>query len=350
MGTAGILIGATFLLIVIGIIAVVAFVYIKDYNLPVNESCTHNSQCQNGACGLPAAGAAQHICCPSGKLDTYAANDYCTQMPNGTACWSDAMCANGVCMGNADGTKMGVCGGDSPVNAQCDHNDQCKNGACGLPSAGATQHICCPSGKLDTFGANDYCTQMPNGTACWSDAMCANGVCSGNAGGTQKGVCSGNKPNNATCDHNDQCASKACGYPHAGATQHVCCASGKIDTYLGNDYCTQMPNGTACWTDAMCANGVCSGNAGGSQKGVCGGNSPVNQSCTHNDQCANGACGYPFAGATQHVCCASGKLDTYFGNDYCTEMPSGTACWTDAMCASKDCKGNWGGSKKGVCT
>jgi hypothetical protein len=350
MGTAGIIFGLFVFTVFITLVGMGVYFYVKDYNLPVNVACTHNNQCKNGACGLPSAGATQHICCPSGKIDTYAATDYCTGMPDGTACWSDAMCANGLCIGNNGGLTKGVCGGQQPASSKCVHNDQCAGKACGLPSAGAADHICCPSGKTDTFAGNDYCTGMPDGTACWTDAMCANGLCSGNAGGVQKGICSGNKPANAGCDHNDQCANGACGLPYAGATQHICCASGKIDTFAANDYCTGMANGTACWTDAMCANGVCSGNAGGTQKGVCSGNAPPSASCVHNNQCSNGACGYPYAGASQHICCPSGKIDTFAGNDYCTEMPAGNECWTDAMCASKDCKGNAYGLQKGKCT
>lgn len=45
-----------------------------------------------------------------------------------------------------------------------------------------------PTGHACEFGGN--CTGMPPGSACWSDAMCASGQCSGNAGGLRRGTCS----------------------------------------------------------------------------------------------------------------------------------------------------------------
>lgn len=191
MGTAGAIIGVLFLFIIIGMIAAGIFLYMNYFNLKDNSECVHNSQCDSGACGYPAAGADKHICCPSKKVNTYAANDYCTEMPNGTACWSDAMCANGVCIGNLGGVKTGVCGGKAPINTPCKHDNQCANGACGWPSFGASQQICCPSGDLDRHvWANDYCTQMPSGTKCLTDAMCASKLCKGSIAAIGKsGVC-----------------------------------------------------------------------------------------------------------------------------------------------------------------
>lgn len=152
--------------------------------------CNSNSNCANGACGrLTAADGARLVCCPSGGYTTYGGYDYCTGMPDGSVCWSDAMCAAKYCRGNNGGLNKGICG-KLPVNARCSKNAECANGACGRPTAAdGAQLVCCPSGNYTTYAGYDYCTGMPNGSVCWSDAMCASGNCKGNMSGLRKGVC-----------------------------------------------------------------------------------------------------------------------------------------------------------------
>jgi len=99
------------------------------------------------------------------------------------------------------------------------------------------------------------------------------------------------------------------------------------------------------------------GNGGSSPSPGNGGSSPgpspgaPGKSCTSDDDCPKGACARATArdGATLS-CCKSGEDDFYDGYYYCTEMPNGSICWSDAMCASGDCKGNWEGLRKGVCS
>ena len=63
------------------------------------KSCGSDSDCSNGACGrFTAKEGSVLICCPSGQTTTYAGFDYCTQAPEGSACWSDAACDGaGMC-------------------------------------------------------------------------------------------------------------------------------------------------------------------------------------------------------------------------------------------------------------
>lgn len=76
-----------------------------------SSECSHNNECKNNACGrITAADNAPLVCCKSNHLDSYWGYDYCTQMPDGSICWSDAMCAAGYCKNNAGGTKKGICG------------------------------------------------------------------------------------------------------------------------------------------------------------------------------------------------------------------------------------------------
>lgn len=160
--------------------------------LEVGALCSKYSSCQNGACARKtAADNEPTICCPSGKMGTYAFYDYCYGMPDGSVCWSDAMCANGDCAGvNAPVKRKGTCGGRE-VGWSCGVDAECKNRACGRKTADDENKICCPSGGAVRWAkyAKDYCTGMPAGTSCGLDKMCASGSCKGNALGFKKGKC-----------------------------------------------------------------------------------------------------------------------------------------------------------------
>lgn len=80
-----------------------------------------------------------------------------------------------------------------------------------------------------------------------------------------------NLPDTARCSFNGQCQSGACGRKTAAATDegnYVCCADG-TDLFLGHDYCKEMPNGSVCMSDAMCASDYCDGSNGLGKKGTC---------------------------------------------------------------------------------
>ena len=77
----------------------------------------------------------------------------------------------------------------------------------------------------------------------------------------------------------------------------------------------------------------------------------VGESCDINFNCKNNNCARESAdpGAPK-TCCRSGSSGAYAGFDYCYGMPSGTTCWSDAMCSSGNCKGNLSGLLRGKCT
>lgn len=258
---------AAVVLVVIGVI--VYFIY---FNRAAGEACSYDAQCKNGACGRPtAADGAATVCCASGATAGYAGYDYCTKMPSNAVCWSDAQCATGYCSSNAGGTMKGYCAGDFAAGAVCHWDNDCANKACGRPTAADdAEQVCCPSGESESYGGFGYCTQMKSGSVCWSDAQCAGGYCKGNAGGLQKGVCSGDAAAGAACDADGECANKACARQTAddGAVT-TCCPSGKSALYAGYDYCLGMPSGSTCWSDAQCASDYCGGNMGGIQRGKC---------------------------------------------------------------------------------
>lgn len=333
------------LIVTLVVVAVIVAFWVKgNFRRNSGDSCSHNFNCTNGACGREtAADDAPLICCPSGALDNFGGFDYCTEMPNGSTCWSDAMCAGGDCSGNLGGFQKGTCVGNNPTGATCTSNSDCANDACGRQTADDNAPlICCPSGETDLFGGFDYCTEMPNGSVCWSDSMCANGLCQGNNGGFNKGICQGNASTGATCTENSDCANDACGRQTAATgAPLICCPSGQTDLFGGFDYCTEMPDGSVCWSNDMCESGIC---VGGSitSRGICNATLlPTGATCTSNSDCENDACGRQTAATgAPLICCPSGGLDLYDFLDYCTEMPNGSVCLSDAMCASNNCINN----------
>lgn len=233
----------------------------------------------------------------------------------------------------------------------CTSNAECINNACGRSNAADGALKCCASGSITTYAGYDYCTQIPDGQSCWSDVMCKTGHCSNNKGGIQKGICQAKVDVSARCETNSDCKNNACGRATAQEnTPLTCCASGKIATYGGYDYCDNMSDGATCWSDAMCDSGYCGGNMGGIQRGTCKSLAAAGQACSVNNDCANGACARASARDGEGLtCCASGQTSTYAGYDYCKNMPNGTTCWSDAMCKSGTCKGNMSGLKRGTC-
>ena len=76
----------------------------------------------------------------------------------------------------------------------------------------------------------------------------------------------------------------------------------------------------------------------------------VGQSCNIDANCKNKNCGRESAkSGAPKICCNSGKSGKWAGFDYCYGMKNGTTCWSDAMCASGNCKGNLYGLRRGIC-
>ena len=95
-------------LLVIATVAVL-YVYKKMMNLPAKSKCKLDAQCASGACARTSAADNAPFECCAGEKTNYAGNSYCKNMPNGSVCWSDEMCAGGICLGNLFGTKKGLC-------------------------------------------------------------------------------------------------------------------------------------------------------------------------------------------------------------------------------------------------
>ena len=211
-------IGITIFIVVV--LAISLAVYFSFFRCVANKAggtvCTKDCECiatgGSGKCGLESGDAnAQMVCCSVGSV-TIGGKVYCTGLPDGKTCLSPTMCATSLC--TASSTAPGVCGsgstgpstpgggvvppppppptpapGSLPRGAVCTSNNECANRACARPNADTDAQICCFGDSTDLFDFRLYCTGMPAGSSCRSDAMCASGNCRGNLGGIQKGVC-----------------------------------------------------------------------------------------------------------------------------------------------------------------
>lgn len=87
-------------------------------------------------------------------------------------------------------------------------------------------------------------------------------------------------------------------------------------------------------------------------KTMCLSNDNLPSNCLSDSDCPNKACGRITASSYEpDICCPSNKKDTFWANDYCTGMTTGSECWTDDMCESGYCKGSvWPFAIKGNCS
>lgn len=254
------------IVIVVILLSILAWYYLRPKNVDNGGSCYYDADCTSNACGRLQAGTnAPLSCCPSGSTDLFGGYYYCTEMPNGTSCYSDAMCANGYCADDEDPAAYpGFCTGNAKVGELCSIDSNCQNNACGRPSASTdATPVCCPSGAITLYGGYYYCTKLSAGTSCYSDSMCASGLC-------EDGVCANLLPNDAVCTSSDQCANDNCGLHDAAVdAKYVCCNSNSSSLYNSHRYCDGLENGGTCFTDYMCKSGYCEGDVGGTQRGRC---------------------------------------------------------------------------------
>ena len=245
------------------------------------ETCSKDGQCVQDKCGFTQAGDDAAKCCPKGQttLKKYGTRDYCTPFPDGAKCWSDEQCKSGYCPGNGSGVQKGTCvkKHSKKKGDACVSNAECISKACGRTTAASGAKTQCCEHGYTTFGGYDYCTKMPDGAVCWSDAMCS-GVCKGNHGGLARGKCFTlySRADNAKCSSNDECRSRYCrsgkcftkkGDWASCPAQNSYCRKGNCNrtTRHGNYKC--CPRGTfwcGPWTSGDCKSGFyyCKGKLG----------------------------------------------------------------------------------------
>lgn len=112
-------------------------------------------------------------------------------------------------------------------------------------------------------------------------------------------------------------------------------------------YTTKGQGGDTCFVDEQCASGRCD-----RKKFQC--EKLEDKVCACDE--SGYVCAYETAADNAKLkCCPYDKLKTwmsYVNTIYCGDMKDGSKCWSDAMCESGYCKGNWGGvnPEGGTCT
>lgn len=67
------------------------------------KECVKNSDCENDSCGRGNADVESGealVCCNLKGLSEFFFSYYCTQLPNGTSCWTNDMCQSNFCRDN----------------------------------------------------------------------------------------------------------------------------------------------------------------------------------------------------------------------------------------------------------
>lgn len=207
--------------------------------------CQKSCECQSGACGLSDDLTNTATCCPTSQVTTDSNGlTYCAGYANGNKCAIDGMCSSGSCMN-------GICAPKSTT---------CANGMGFLNALPGAPIVCCDPNKVVTINGYQYCDNAANGTPCLGNTECSSGFCNGADGSGTIGTCStkGSSPTPVLnpCKYNSDCPLGACGRWGNTNTDYVCCPSGKTRTWL-HDWCTELPSGTTCVENSLCASGVC---------------------------------------------------------------------------------------------
>lgn len=242
------------LLIIAACIGYAIYVTLRPPPSGAGGECTFDSDCINKVCARMGA-EGPLVCCPSGQSIMYAGFDYCTDLPAGTKCWDSDSCVGGQCADNCNGFCVGACtsccGAGQPGDI-CEDNSDCANGACAYPSygRGAPHYVCCPSGERHYYGTLYYCTGMPPGTGCPSDATCETGSnCIG-------GECHRRVPAGTPCTSDNDCSGYACGHMSNDSTSPTVCCPTLGDRIDPGDFCryTVQP-GNSCTSSWQCTQG-----------------------------------------------------------------------------------------------
>jgi hypothetical protein len=237
----------------------------------------NEADCYSGKCARGSFLSGDFVCCDRDKI-SWNGSTYCIGQDVGSPCFSNSSCSSGVC-------SNGVCLA-KPDGKPCQDggNGVCLSNRCGRSSYPSGDYVCCSQ----VFQDEDdwYCVGvLRTGSSCTFDLMCSSLVCSG-------GVCIPGKlsAGQACPDGEDSdCLNRRCGrssYPNGG---FVCCASNDYLSKPGEEvpYCTMSQAvGLPCFTDRLCASGVCSGGACLAQKIGAGQLCPDRE----NVDCASGVC------------------------------------------------------------
>ena len=178
------------------------------------------------------------------------------------------------------------------------------------------------------------------GEPCRQNLECETGVCKGNWHGLRTGVCTGTGHGNggdiasmpgslgafSPCRHNKDCKTHLCENNWGGIRIGTC-----AETPSGHTH------GERCKHNAECGSGVCAGNWGGMREGRC---------ATEPGRASAALAGAAGAGDKRYVGQLAAAAKAQHGGR--VQAPGGP-CKSNEDCESRNCAGNWGGTRQGRC-
>lgn len=241
----------------------------RSHPVDDGQACTSALECRvSSACAAASLEEeAASICCPSGRQLHHegTGRNVCDDAPLGTVCGDfQVMCRSGLCL-------LGRCAEERlDIRQECSSDFECKTNLCGRTIdqiAGSPTKVCCASqqehqpllGQSSPLEKEGLCTDMPIGTFCNDDGICASRHC-------LEGMCA--EPmllqDLQPCSASNDCRSGACSFESVGnSAEQVCCPNGETVDHIrfgSLDFqttCGSMPNGVDCSGNAMCASGQC---------------------------------------------------------------------------------------------
>lgn len=332
---------------------------VKDWctNLPSDNTCELNGQCESGWCGRGVDQVGEVLCqatvangeecsqaqndfeCTSNKCGYYADDEtrccttssllgtvlqWCTGLAVGSGCKHHGQCHEGYCANSF------LCAPTRAVGDGCTIDHHCTSGLCGRiddDKLSDVDKFCCSDRGLlgTTF---EWCKNLDIDDACKHDGQCKTQYCKGPLGSRQ---CTAKKADGAICSSdNRECESNACGQFADG--DYVCCASkAKLGTIY--DWCINLAVDDGCKHDGQCASGWC----GAGQCKETKQNFDLS-GCGANNHCASQSCGlYDQSNnfGDKFCCPDTGALGTT--RIWCLDLPLENNCEHHGQCSSDYC-------------
>jgi hypothetical protein len=358
-------------------------------NLKVGEKCCDDDQCADGKkCALKNLDDNSMQCCKDGKVWLNLTEFACKYvLKEGEACEADDQCGfdsnnkpmkcqgktvleKGSCQStippgdfqtpcatNENGWNYNVdmqdsiCQNDNSISPGQDH------GVCAALNDTKTA-FCCPNTSQkkgegwstipcadgDCLDDSKWCLDLPEGTPCKFTEQCSGDLTCWGSEGQKGGTCQNTKaPDYASCGHDEDCKSGACGNVSQDLSVKLCCPGGKKSAakhygsrdgayaVIDRGYCENMKKDSLCYRDENCASGLFCKTDG--KPATCSTKLDSGSVCTSDNQCKIGLCRYWKTNSTgdsdnKKLCCPN----TTANGAFCGDLPIGSGCIQDSQC------------------
>lgn len=315
----------------------------------VGEIVSSGCSCESGAFGYwnDRSSTNGTMCCRTPNWRNDFAKGWCMDMKIGDKCMNDWQCESGYCAPGPPAPNS-TCQPKKKVGEEvdwargwtvCDTGSSFRWNDIKNPNA-----KCCPTIHWQNFGANGFCTNMPDGFECTMDWQCTSGYCS--PGSTKDSVC-GKRLKTGTPVPWDRggaaCESGTSARWNDLGTdkREYCCPTKDWGNLSGRGMCKNLPVGAGCVVNWQCETNNCQNEW--TSIGVCKEKKDAFDVADWRDggQCKSGAAGY-WSTATRNVetrCCPT-TVQNFNAQGYCKDIPTEGQCSMDWQCNSGKCANN----------